>query len=74
MMEYINFEAFIMNSCEKRRGVARLLSIPVEKVSAPIFGVGAFLLAVGGLQVMQFFLGATAIGALVMWIGVRKGL
>lgn len=66
--------AFMTNSSEKRRGFARLLSVPVEGVSAPIFGIGAFLLAIGGLQVMQFFLGATAIGALVMWIGVRRGL
>jgi branched-subunit amino acid ABC-type transport system permease component len=63
-----------MKNSSEKRGLARLLSIPVESVSAPVFGVGAFLLAVGGLQVIQFFLGATAVGALAMWIGVRRGL
>ena len=62
------------NSPEKRQGLARLLSIPVEHASGPIFGVGAFLIAVGGQQVIQLFLGATAVSALAMWIGLRRGL
>jgi hypothetical protein len=62
------------NSLEKRRGLARLLSIPIEHASGPIFGIGAFLMAVGGQQVIQFFLGATAVSAFAMWIGLRRGL
>lgn len=62
------------NPPEKRQGLARLLSIPVERISGPVFGVGAFLMAVGGQQVIQLFLGATAVSALAVWIGVRRGL
>ena len=67
-------EVFMKNSPEKPRALALLLSLPVQTLSVPVFAVGAFLVAFGGLEVAQFFLGAAAAGALGTYLGLRRTL